>query len=26
MFTAIFVTRILFDYFIWNRKISSISI
>jgi len=26
MFTAIFVTRIIFDYFIWNRKISSISI
>jgi len=26
MFTAIVVTRILFDYFIWNRKITSISI
>jgi preprotein translocase subunit SecD len=26
MFTAIFVTRIIFDYFIWNRKISTISI
>jgi len=26
MFTAIFVTRIIFDYFIWNRKIKSISI
>jgi len=26
MFTAVFVTRIFFDYFIWNRKISSISI
>jgi len=26
MFTAIFVTRIIFDYFIWNRKITSISI
>jgi preprotein translocase subunit SecD len=26
MFTAIFVTRIIFDYFIWNRKIQTISI
>lgn len=26
MFTAIIVTRVIFDYFIWNRKISSISI
>ena len=26
MFTAIFVTRIIFDYFIWNRKIQKISI
>ncbi|HOU78645.1 MAG TPA: protein translocase subunit SecD [Syntrophales bacterium] len=26
MFTAIFVTRIVFDYFVWNRKIQSISI
>ncbi len=26
MFTAIFVTRIMFDYFIFNRKIVSISI
>jgi len=26
MFTAIFVTRIIFDYFVWNRKVQSISI
>ena len=26
MFTAVFVTRIIFDYFIWNRKIQRISI
>jgi preprotein translocase subunit SecD len=26
MFTAIFVTRIIFDYFVWNRKIQTISI
>ena len=26
MFTAIVVTRIIFDYFIWNRKIQRISI
>ncbi len=26
MFTAVFVTRIIFDYFIWNRKIEKISI
>jgi preprotein translocase subunit SecD len=26
MFTAVFVTRIIFDYFIWNRSISKISI
>jgi preprotein translocase subunit SecD len=26
MFTAIFVTRILFDYFTWNRKIENLSI
>jgi preprotein translocase subunit SecD len=26
MFTAIVVTRIIFDYFIWNRKIQKISI
>ncbi len=26
IFTAVFVTRIVFDYFIWNRKIKSISI
>ncbi len=26
MFTAIFVTRIIFDYFAWNRKIKTISI
>jgi preprotein translocase subunit SecD len=26
MFTAIFVTRIIFDYFIWNRKIEKVSI
>ena len=26
MFTAVFVTRIIFDYFIWNRKIQKISI
>ena len=26
MFTAIFVTRIIFDYFVWNRRIKTISI
>jgi len=26
IFTAVFVTRIVFDYFIWNRKIKRISI
>jgi preprotein translocase subunit SecD len=26
MFTAIFVTRIIFDYFVWKRKVQSISI
>jgi preprotein translocase subunit SecD len=26
MFTAIYVTRIIFDYFAWNRKIKTISI
>jgi len=26
MFTAIFVTRIIFDYFVWNRKIQTISV
>jgi preprotein translocase subunit SecD len=26
MFTAVFVTRIVFDYFIWNRKIKKVSI
>lgn len=26
LFTAVFVTRIIFDYFIWNRKIKHISI
>ena len=26
MFTAIFITRIVFDFFVWNRKIRSISI
>jgi len=26
MFTAVFVTRIIFDYFIWNRKVQTISI
>jgi preprotein translocase subunit SecD len=26
MFTAIFVTRIIFDYFVWERKIQTISI
>jgi preprotein translocase subunit SecD len=26
MFTAIFVTRIIFDHFVWNRKIERISI
>jgi preprotein translocase subunit SecD len=26
MFTAVFVTRIIFDYFVWNRKIDRISI
>ena len=26
IFTAVFVTRIIFDYFIWNKKIKAISI
>ncbi|MDI9569678.1 MAG: protein translocase subunit SecD [Pseudomonadota bacterium] len=26
MFTAIFVTRIIFDYFVWNRKVQTISV
>ncbi|HQC10316.1 MAG TPA: protein translocase subunit SecD [Smithellaceae bacterium] len=26
VFTAVFVTRIIFDYFIWNRSISRISV
>lgn len=26
IFTAIFITRIVFDFFVWNRKIQSISI
>jgi len=26
MFTAIFVTRIIFDYVTWNRKIKALSI
>jgi len=26
LFTAVFVTRIIFDYFIWNRKITKISV
>jgi len=26
MFTAIFVTRIIFDYFVWNRKIQTVSV
>ncbi len=26
MFTAVFVTRIIFDYFVWNRKIEKLSI
>jgi len=26
MFTAVFVTRIVFDYFVWNRKLQTISI
>ena len=26
LFTAVFVTRIIFDYFTWNRKIESISV
>jgi preprotein translocase subunit SecD len=26
IFTAVFVTRIFFDYFVWNRKIKSLSI
>jgi len=26
LFTAVFVTRIIFDYFIWNRKIKSVSV
>ena len=26
MFTAIVVTRIIFDHFVWNRKIERISI
>jgi preprotein translocase subunit SecD len=26
MFTAIFVTRIIFDYFVWNRKVQRLSV
>ena len=26
LFTAVFVTRIIFDYFVWNRKIMSVSV
>ena len=26
LFTAVFVTRIIFDYFIWNRKIQTVSV
>lgn len=26
LFTAVFVTRIVFDYFVWNRKIQKLSI
>ncbi len=26
LFTAVFVTRIIFDYFVWNRKISYVSV
>jgi preprotein translocase subunit SecD len=26
MFTAVFVTRIIFDYFTWERKIKSVSV
>jgi preprotein translocase subunit SecD len=26
LFTAVFVTRIIFDYFVWNRKISHVSV
>jgi preprotein translocase subunit SecD len=26
MFTAVFVSRIIFDYFAWNRKIQKLSI
>jgi preprotein translocase subunit SecD len=26
LFTAVFVTRIIFDYFVWNRKITSVSV
>ncbi|HOO00278.1 MAG TPA: protein translocase subunit SecD [Syntrophales bacterium] len=26
MFTAIFVTRIIFDYFVWNRRIQTVSV
>lgn len=26
MFTAVFVSRIIFDYFVWNKKIKAISI
>ena len=26
MFTAVFVTRIIFDHLVWNRKIEKISI
>lgn len=26
IFTAVFVTRIIFDYFVWNKKIKAISI
>ncbi len=26
LFTAVFVTRIIYDYFVWNKKISAISV
>jgi len=26
LFTAVFVTRIIFDYYVWNKKISTISV
>ena len=26
LFTAVFVTRIIFDYFVWNRKIQTVSV